>query len=70
MPERVRRKWRPPLALIVVGAMAGIVAVAVFGLLWVRVAGNILSAKEVALTIQRGRIVHSRLPLVSPRDEC
>ncbi|MEM6306056.1 MAG: HAMP domain-containing sensor histidine kinase [Pseudomonadota bacterium] len=48
---RVARKWRPPLALIVVGAMAGVVAVAVFGLLWVRVAGNILSAKEVALTI-------------------
>lgn len=49
--QRVTRKWRPPLALIVVGAMAGVVAVTVFGLLWIRVAGNILSAKEVALTI-------------------
>ncbi len=51
MQQRVRRKWRPPLTLIIVGAMAGVVSVTVFGLLWMRVAGNILSAKEVALTI-------------------
>lgn len=51
MPQRISAKWRPPLALIVVGAMAGVVAVAVIGLLWARVAGNILSAKEVVLTI-------------------
>ncbi len=51
MQQRVTRKWRPSLTLIIVGAMAGVVAVTIFGLLWIRVAGNILSAKEVALTI-------------------
>ena len=59
MQRRVKRKWRPSLTLIIVGAMAGVVAVTIFGLLWIRVAGNILSAKEVALTIIALSIVAS-----------
>jgi signal transduction histidine kinase len=51
MPRQVRRKWRPPLALIVIGAMAGIVAVPVLGLTYFRVAGNVLGWAETAWLI-------------------
>ncbi|QFT58566.1 Signal transduction histidine-protein kinase BaeS [Sulfitobacter sp. THAF37] len=51
MPGDVKRKWRPPLALIVCGAMAGIVAVPVLGLSYFRVAGNVLGWAETAWLI-------------------
>ncbi|APE44798.1 hypothetical protein BOO69_16375 [Sulfitobacter alexandrii] len=51
MPGEVTRKWRPPLALIVTGAMAGIVAVPVLGLTYFRVAGNVLGWAETAWLI-------------------
>ncbi len=51
MPQRVTRKWRPPLALIVCGAMVGIVAVPVLALTYFRVAGNVLGWGETAWLI-------------------
>lgn len=51
MPQRVRRKWRPPLAFIICGAMVGIVAVPVLALTYFRVAGNILGWGETAWLI-------------------
>jgi two-component system, OmpR family, sensor kinase len=51
VPQRVRAKWRPPLALIVGGAMAGIVAVPLVGILWFRVAGNTMAPAETAWLI-------------------
>lgn len=51
MPGRVRQKWRPPLAFIICGAMAGIVAVPVLGLTYFRVAGNVLGWAETAWLI-------------------
>ena len=51
MPQRVTRKWRPPLAFIICGAMIGIVAVPVLALTYFRVAGNILGWAETAWLI-------------------
>lgn len=51
MPQHVTRKWRPPLALIICGAMVGIVAVPVLALTYFRVAGNILGWGETAWLI-------------------
>ena len=51
MSERVTRKWRPSLALIICGAMAGIVAVPVLGLTYFRLAGNVLGWAETAWLI-------------------
>lgn len=51
MQRDLRQKWRPPLALIIAGAMTGIVAVPVLAITYFRIAGNILSSKETALTI-------------------
>lgn len=51
MSGQVRRKWRPPLALIVIGAMAGVVAMPVLGLTYFRVAGNVLGWAETAWLI-------------------
>ncbi|MBD3665759.1 ATP-binding protein [Sulfitobacter aestuariivivens] len=51
MSQQVRRKWRPPLALIIIGAMAGIVALPVIGIAYFRLAGNILSSRETVLVL-------------------
>lgn len=51
MRRNLRQKWRPPLALIITGAMAGIVAVPVLAITYFRMAGNILSSKETAAII-------------------
>jgi signal transduction histidine kinase len=51
MSQRVTRKWRPPLALIVGGAMAGVAGVPLVGIAWFRVAGNILGWAETAWLI-------------------
>ena len=48
MPERVRRKWRPPLALVIGGTLAVVLALPVFGIAWLRLAGNILGWLETA----------------------
>ncbi len=51
MQSHVKRKWRPSLALIICGAMVGIVAVPVLALTYFRVAGNILGWAETAWLI-------------------
>lgn len=51
MSRGLSQKWRPPLAFIICGAMAGIVAVPVLGLTYFRLAGNILSSLETVLII-------------------
>jgi len=51
MSRGVRQKWRPPLAFIICGAMAGIVAVPVLAISYFRVAGNILGFGEAAAII-------------------
>lgn len=48
MSDRVRRKWRPPLALVIGGTLAGVLALPVLGIAWFRLAGNILGWLETA----------------------
>lgn len=51
MPQRVRRKWRPPLALVVGGTLAGVLGVPLIGIGYFRVAGNVLGWAETAWMI-------------------
>jgi len=51
MPQRVRRKWRPPLALVVGGTLAGVLGVPLVGIGYFRVAGNVLGWAETAWLI-------------------
>ncbi len=48
MREPVRRKWRPPIALVIGGALVGIMAFPVLGIAWFKLAGNILGWLETA----------------------
>lgn len=48
MPGRIIRKWRPPLALVLGGTLAGIIAVPLVGVGWFRVAGGVLGWAETA----------------------
>ncbi|MEP4194050.1 MAG: HAMP domain-containing sensor histidine kinase [Aliishimia sp.] len=48
MSERVKSKWRPPLALVIGGTLAGVLALPVLGIAWFRLAGNILGWLETA----------------------
>ncbi|WP_370399197.1 sensor histidine kinase [Sulfitobacter sp. JB4-11] len=51
MQPRVRRKWRPPLALVVGGTLAGVLGVPLVGIAYFRVAGNVLGWAETAWLI-------------------
>ena len=51
MPQRVRRKWRPPLALVVGGTLAGVLGVPLVGIGYFKVAGNVLGWAETAWLI-------------------
>lgn len=51
MPPRVRRKWRPPLALVVGGTLAGVLVVPLVGIGYFKVAGNVLGWAETAWLI-------------------
>ena len=51
MPQRVRRKWRPPLALVVGGTLAAVLGVPLIGIGYFRVAGNVLGWAETAWLI-------------------
>ena len=51
MPQRVTRKWRPPLALVVGGTLAGVLGVPLIGIGYFRVAGNVLGWAETAWLI-------------------
>jgi signal transduction histidine kinase len=48
MSGQVKRKWRPPLALVIGGTLAAILALPVLGIAWLRLAGNILGWLETA----------------------
>ena len=51
MPQHVRRKWRPPLALVVGGTLAGVLGVPLVGIGYFKVAGDILGWAETAWLI-------------------
>ena len=49
--HRVRRKWRPPLALVVGGTLAGVLCIPLVGIAYFRVAGNVMGWAETAWMI-------------------
>ncbi|MEP1522260.1 HAMP domain-containing sensor histidine kinase [Ascidiaceihabitans sp.] len=49
--QRITRKWRPPLALVIGGGLAGVLMTPLVAIVYYRVFGNIMSAKEVALLV-------------------
>ncbi len=51
MPRQVRHKWRPPLALVVGGTLAGVLGVPLIGIGYFKVAGNVLGWAETAWLI-------------------
>ena len=51
MPERIKQKWRPPLALVIGGTLAVVLALPLLGIGYFRVAGNILGWAETAWMI-------------------
>ena len=51
MSGGVRRKWRPPLALVIGGTLAAVLALPIIGLTCLRLAGNILGWLETAQLI-------------------
>lgn len=51
MQPRVRRKWRPPLALVVGGTLAGVLGLPLVGIAYFRVAGNVLGWAETSWLI-------------------
>ena len=51
MPERIRQKWRPPLALVIGGTLAAVLILPLLGIGYFRVAGNILGWAETSWLI-------------------
>lgn len=51
MPDRIRRKWRPPLALVLGGTLAMVLCIPLLGIGYFRVAGNILGWGETSWMI-------------------
>jgi len=49
MPERIRQKWRPPLALVIGGTLASVLAVPMIGIGYFKLAGFILGWGETTL---------------------
>lgn len=49
--KRIARKWRPPLALVVGGTLAAVLALPLFGIAYLRLWGNVLGWGEAALLI-------------------
>lgn len=47
----VGRKWRPPLGLVIGGGLAGVLLTPLVAIIYYRVFGNIMSAKEVAILV-------------------
>ncbi len=48
---QVRRKWRPPLALVIGGTLAVVLSLPILGVTWLRLAGNILGWAETGWLI-------------------
>ena len=51
MRERIRQKWRPPLALVIGGTLAAVLILPLLGIGYFRVAGNILGWGETSWLI-------------------
>lgn len=51
MPERIRQKWRPPLALVIGGTLAAVLCLPLLGIGYFKLAGNILGWGETAWLI-------------------
>ena len=51
MRERIRQKWRPPLALVIGGTLAAVLCLPLIGVGYFRVAGNILGWGETSWMI-------------------
>lgn len=51
MPQRVKRKWRPPLALVIGGTLASVLIMPLIGVGYFRVAGDILGRGETSFLI-------------------
>jgi two-component system OmpR family sensor kinase len=49
--QRVGRKWRPPLGLVIGGGLAGALLTPLLGITYFRVFGNIMGRNEVALLV-------------------
>ncbi len=51
MRERIRQKWRPPLALVIGGTLAAVLILPLLGIGYFRIAGNILGWGETSWLI-------------------
>jgi len=51
MQQRVTRKWRPPLALVLAGTLAAIIAVPLFAVAVLRIAGGVMGWFEISLML-------------------
>lgn len=51
MPREVRRKWRPPLVLVVAGTLAAVLVLPLFGVAYAQIAGDILRRRQTVILI-------------------
>lgn len=51
MPDNIRQKWRPPLALVIGGTLAAVLCLPLIGIAYFRLAGNILGWGETSWLI-------------------
>ena len=51
MPDRIRQKWRPPLALVIGGTLAAVLVLPLLGIGYFKLAGNILGWGETSWLI-------------------
>lgn len=49
--QRISRKWRPPLALVIGGGLAGVLATPLIDIVYFRLWGNVLGWGEAALLV-------------------
>ncbi len=61
MPQRVNRKWRPPLALVIGGALAGVLGVPLVGIGYFKVAGDVLGWGETAWLIASMAVISTSI---------
>lgn len=49
--RRITRKWRPPLALVIGGTLAAVLTLPIFGIVYLRLFGNVMGWGEAALLV-------------------